>query len=537
MQNTSRLLTGLGLVLTLSSTVFAANHREAPLTALDHKVDITDVYAFVSYDNPEKVTLIMNVDPLLEPSNGPTRFPFDPEVLYSIKIDNNHDAVEDYSFDFRFTTNFRQPGVFVGLFGAGNGLVAPDNSPMPVLPGSPVFPSAITALDGPGSEGLNLSQQYNVTMIKYKKGRAKKRDIKSLSKGLKLFAVPSNTGPRTMPNYADLTDQGIYDLGDGVKVFAGTVDDPFYIDLGAVFDSFNLRTAAFDTGVPGVLSDDQDTDDQQNFAPDDIAGFNVNSIAIEIPIKLITHDGYRHDATEPEATIGVWATTSRPREKKFARRPDRQDRVSKKLVQRQRMANPLINELLIGIGSKDLFSKSKPKDDAQFAGFVLDPVLARVLNALYDTISPGVLPVPDAPRNDLLPLVQYMPPIAAPGTPKGPIADLLRLNTGIPATAISNRSRLGFLTLLDDDAANDDPAGFPNGRRVSDDVVDITTRVVIGILAGSGSNGFPHNRVGDGVNQNDVPYRETFPYVGLAHSGVESRHIDTGELGCTGNCP
>ena len=525
----------IALVLTLSSAAYAANHREAPITALDPKADITDVYAFVSYDDPEKVTLIMNVDPLLEPSNGPTRFPFDPEMRYSINIDNNHDAVADIRFDFQFKTDFRLPGVFVGLVGAGDaGLVAPANSPLPVPPGTPLVPPAITALDGPGSEGLNLSQQYDVFMGT-RRGRTISR--KKLTKNLKLFAVPSNVGSRTMPEYAALTEQGIYQLNQGIKTFAGTVDDPFYIDLGAVFDSFNLRTAAFETGIPGVLSDDQDADDQQNFAPDDIAGFNVNSIAIEVPIALITRDRKLHNATDPLATIGVWATTSRPRVKVLSRTPGRKARTSHSMVQIQRMANPLINELLIGIGSKDKFSMSKPRFDAQFAPFVLDPVLARVLNALYDTISPGVLPVPDAPRNDLLPLVQYMPPVAAAGTPPGPVADLLRLNTGIPPTSIAQRSRLGFLTLLDADPANDDPAGFPNGRRVSDDVVDITTRAVIGILAGDEFNRFPHNQVGDGVNSNDVPYRETFPYVGLAHSGRESRHVDPGESGCTGICP
>ena len=527
MKTISHLSTAIGLALTLSSGLYAANHREAPITALDPKADITDVYAFVSYDNPDKVTFIMNVDPLLEPSNGPTRFPFDPEILYSIRIDNNHDAVEDISFDFRFKTDFRLPGVFVGLVGAGDGLEAPENSPLPVPPGTLIVPPAITALDGPGSEGLNLSQKYDVTMRKYRRGRTKHR-IK-LSEDLNLFAVPSNAGLRTMPNYAGLTEQGIYQLGGDIKVFAGTVDDPFYIDLGAVFDSFNLRTDAFETGIPGVLKDTQDANDLQNFAPDDIAGFNVNSIAIEVPIDLITKDGKKYDADEPGATIGVWATTSRPKVKILSRKPGRDAYTSNKMVQIQRMANPLINELLIGIGSKDKFSMSKPKNDAQFADFVLDPVLARVLNALYDTISPGVLPVPDAPRHDLLPLVQYTPPVAAAGTPTGPVADLLRLNTGIPATPMAQRSRLGLLT--------GDPAGFPNGRRISDDVVDITTRVVIGILAGDEFNGFPHNRVGDGVNKNDVPYRETFPYVGLAHSGVESRHIDTGEPGCTGTCP
>lgn len=204
----TQISTALGLSITLVSGVYAANHREAPITALDHKADITDVYAFVSYDNPDKVTLIMNIDPLLEPSNGPTRFPFDPEIRYSIKIDNDHDAVEDISFDFKFKTNFRLPGVFVGLVGAGSdGLVAPENSALPVLPGTPIVPPAITALDGPGSEGLNLNQQYTETMVKYRKGRAKHHE--KLSEDLKLFALPSNAGPRTMPDYAGLTDQAI----------------------------------------------------------------------------------------------------------------------------------------------------------------------------------------------------------------------------------------------------------------------------------------------------------------------------------------
>ena len=388
--------TAIGLTMALSTTGFAANHREAPITALDHKADITDVYAFVSYDNPNMVTLIMNVDPLLEPSNGPTRFPFDPEILYSIKIDNNHDAVEDVSFNFRFKTDFRLPGVFVGLVGAGGGLVSPDNSPAPVPPGAPIIPPAITALDGPGSEGLNLSQTYHMTMLKHKKnGKVKSR--KKLTEGLKLFALPSNAGPRTMPNYADLAEQSIYQLDLGIKSFAGTIDDPFYIDLGAVFDSFNLRTAAFETGVPGVLSDAQEANHQLNFAPDDIAGFNVNSIAIEVPITLLTQDGEIHAAGDSEATIGVWATTSRSKVKILSRKPGNDAYTFGRQVQIQRMANPLINELLIGIGAKNKFSMSQPKDDGQFADFVLDPVLARVLNSLYETtVGAGILPVPDA---------------------------------------------------------------------------------------------------------------------------------------------
>ena len=516
----------LAAVLAIAPGVDAANHREAPITALDHKADITDFFAFVSYDDPSKVTFILDVDPLLEPSNGPTQFPFDPEIRYAIRIDNDFDAVRDVAFEFRFQTENRLPGVFQGLVGAGDGIPSPANSPAPVPPGTPIVPPAITALDGPGSEGLGLRQTYTVTLLRGGEVGARRT---LLSEGRTLYAVPSNVGPRTMPDYPALADQGIYDLGGGVRVFAGTVEDPFWIDLGAAFDTFNLRADAFETGVAGVLSDAQDANDRDNFAPDDVAGFNVNAIAIEVPIALITQDGQVHAADDPLATIGAWGTTSRPRFKILTHRPGDPALTFGRFVQIQRMANPLFNELLIGVGSKDRFSMSRPVDDAQFAGFALDPLLARVLNAAYDaTVAPGILPVPDAPRLDLLPLVQYLPPIAADDSNPGPVADLLRLNTGVPPTPAQDRSRLGLL--------GGDAAGFPNGRRLSDDVVDITTRAVLGVL-NPDFNVFPNNRVGDGVNANDADYRETFPYLGYAHSGVESRHVDTGEIGCTGVCP
>jgi hypothetical protein len=203
----------------------------------------------------------------------------------------------------------------------------------------------------------------------------------------------------------------------------------------------------------------------------------------------------------------------------------------------QRMGNPLINELLIGTGSKDTFSMSEPANDSQFADFFLDPVLARVINAAYA----GAVPIPPPPRTDLLPLVQYLPPIAAPNTPPGPVADLLRLNTGVPPTPPASAKRLG---LLAHDAAGNptpDPAGFPNGRRVFDDVTDFAARAVVGVLAGAPFNGFPNNRIGDGVNANDTSYQTTFPYLGFAHSGRDSRHVDPTEFGCApsgaGICP
>lgn len=538
------LLAALSVSVVLNySAALAANHREAPITAIDDEADITDVFAFVSYDPDDsdasdKVTMIVNYDPFLEPGNGPNYFPFDSEILYAIRVDNDHDALEDIVFEFRFKTEIRLPNVFTGAVGALDGINAPDNSPPDLdgnpTAGKPVIPPAITRLDGPGSEGLSLRQFYTVTMVK-----GKTRTELTNVTGNPLFAVPTNVGPRTMPDYPSLFAQGIYELNNGVKVFAGTIDDPFWLDLGAAFDSLNFRTQGF--VVQGVLTDEQDSDDSNNYAPDDFSGYNVNTIAIEVPIELLTSDGNKHPASDPEAVIGMWGTSSRPKEKTF-RGPGEDPKLSKKFTQIQRMGNPLINELVIGTGFKDKFSMAQPESDADYSDFFLDPVFARVLNAVYEALyGPNVLPIPDVPRLDLLPLVQYAPPIAPEGTPAGPVADVLRLNTGIPPTPPDRQSRLGFLTLLDDDQSNDDPAGFPNGRRVVDDVIDITARVAAGVLVPDFNN-FPHNRIGDGVNVNDVqPYSTSFPYLNYAHDGRDSRHVDPGERGCRGTdtkrCP
>jgi hypothetical protein len=505
-------IVGLAMCMLLATPpgAFASSHREAPVTALDHTADITDFYAFVSYDHPDRVTFIMNVDPFLEPSNGPNYFPFDPGVAYQIKIDNNDDALADLTFNIRFQpAQVRAPGVFTGFVGAGPGIKAPANSPAPVAPGTPIIPPAITALDGPGSAGLSLRQTYTVTM--YRGGTPTQLTAEG---GSSLFAVPSNVGPRTMPDYDSLAKQGIYQLGSSgdVHVFAGTVADPFFIDLGASFDSFNFRAGA----GGGVLSPAQDANDQGNLAPNAVSGFNVNTIAIEVPISWVTADGNKHKATDVKATIGAWATTSRAL---YTMRNPNGDNNYGTYQQIQRLGNPLINELIIGTGYKDFWSKSQPVLDSQFASFDLDPTIARVLNAVYG------INIPPPPRVDLLPLVTYAPPIAAPGTPAGPIADMLRLNTGVPPTPQNTRRRLGLIA--------GDAAGFPNGRRLTDDVVDIAARVVGGgILVGSKYATAANGRIGDGVNAPDVPPQETFPYVHFAYSGRDSRHIDAGETGC-----
>ena len=366
---------------------------------------------------------------------------------------------------------------------------------------------AITALDGTGSEGLSLRQNYSVTMIK----NGHRED---LNNGRQLFAIPTNVGPRTMPDYADLRSQGVYDLGSNIRVFAGTIADPFFIDLGATFDTLNFREAA----GRGILTPAIDSDDEHNYAPNALSGFNCNTIALEVPITLLTRDGKLHSAADKDAVIGTYATTSRQAQR--IRRYTAENDVDwhrPRWAQVQRMANPLINELVIGTGSKDRWSMDDPVNDKQFANFYLSPSVAPFLHLALN------IPVPPAPRTDLLPLVTYKAPICPGCGPQdaGPVADLLRLNTGIPPTALQKQKRLGFI--------GGDVAGFPNGRRLNDDVVDIAARAVAGILVDPKVYGAP---VGDGVNVPATQPDTTFPFVAAAYSGRQSVHEGPGQTGC-----
>jgi hypothetical protein len=359
-----------------------------------------------------------------------------------------------------------------------------------------------------------LRQTYSVTMVK-------KGVSTDLSGGRRLIAVPSNAGPRTMPSYnassgtnPGLFQLGINDLGNNVRVFAGTVNDPFYIDLGATFDSLNFRMAA----GAGVLSPEIDADDAHNYAPDAVSGYNVNSIVLEVPISMLTVDGKRHPAAEKQAVLGTYGATLR--QAVTVRKSPNADMNNGQWQQVQRMGNSLINELIIGNGSKDRFSMDAPQNDSQFANFFLHPLLADVFSSIG-------IPVPTGDRTDLLPLVQYMAPICPGCGPndRGAIADLLRINTGIPPTPVANQKRLGVLA--------GDFGGYPNGRRPMDDAVDISSRAVAGILKDPVAFG---TRIGDGVNTDGdgTGFRNTFPFVQPALSGRDSRHVGPGQQGCTG---
>lgn len=485
----------------MTAPAFGASHREAPLIALDPAADNTDTYAFRSWEHPDKVVFILNTIPGQDPADGPNYFAFDDKVLYEIHVDNNQDGkAEDLVYQIQFKTETRPalgslnfPLPFVGN---------PNIGAVPQLQG-------ITALDGSGSEGLTRRQTYTVTEV-----RGKKR--KKLFKQQKLIAVPSNVGSATMPDYNALAAQGMYiDSGTDIRVFAGQRAETFAIDLGAVFDTVNLRRP-----VP-ALTPEEDTNDAANpFGVNRFSGSNINSIVLEIPITRVTVDGQSAESTT-KAHIGMYASTSR-KQIKILRSKGRSIDVGK-FVQVSRLANPLINELIINTSSKDKWNAAEPEDEAQFQEFFKTPSLATALNLIFG------LPVPATPRTDLMQLFLKYPGQPLNGTNCGhPCSELLRVNLSVAPTLPDNQKRLGGLA--------DDPAGFPNGRRPNDDVTDIATRVL-------GGQAFIENRVGDGVNflenapgagttlVTDNGIAKSFPYLPPPFDGRNRQHIDCGELG------
>jgi len=466
-----------------SAGAFAASHREAPLIANDPTADNTDFYMFRSWTNPANVVFIMNVIPAEEPSAGPNYFNFGDDVLYRINVDTNADGADDLTYEVRFKTELRGP--LTGLR----------------LPLSYVALPPITALDGAGSEGLILRQQYTVTQV---------RGNTRIDLGTKpMFAVPSNVGPLTMPNYEALAAQGIYTLANGGKVFAGQRDETFYIDLGATFDTLNLRR------TPPVLTAAEDADDNHNaFGTDMLSGFNVNTIAIEVPISSVT--------ANPNGFIGAYASTSRHKVRVLRDAQSNDPVESGPQVQMSRMANPLVNEVIIGTGSKDRWNATDPDAETQFVDFYLNSRLATAINLRFGTA------IPTTNRTDLVNVLLKYPTQPQSGTCGGnDCAELLRLNLSVPPTPPASQRRLSVLA--------GDPAGWPNGRRPNDDVTDIALRVVAGKLIGTPEGNLA---LGDGVNFNigaegsNVTANgiyTVFPYLPTPHDGRNRRHIDCGE--------
>lgn len=476
------------------SMAHAASHREAPLIAQDPSADITDTYLFRSWENghDDKVVMILNVIPGQEPGSGPNYFNFGDDVRYAFHFDVNGDGkADDIVYEVRFTTENR-------------GALKDLKLPLPVVAVPPV-----TALDGEGSDGLTFRQRYSVTKVQ--------GGVRTNLGSAPMHAVPSNMGPLTMPNYEVLAASGIYNLSNNGRVFAGQRDETFYIDLGAVFDTVNHR------GGPSrafpILSGSEDDNDSANpFGNDTFSGFNVNTIAIEVPISELTSD--------PNATIGMYASTSRQKFKVLS--SSGVPVSSGPFVQVARMANPLVNELIIGTVDKDRWNALSPHTESAFLDYYRNSRLGTALNIRYKLPALG-LGIPTENRADLVNvLLKYAgQPQTGTCAPASPCSELLRLNLGVAPIDPAAQKRLTVL--------KGDNAGWPNGRRPNDDVTDIALRVVAGALIGSTIGG---QNLGDGVNYNigaaggNVTANgisTAFPFLPTPHDGRNRRHIDCGE--------
>ena len=466
-----------------------SSHREAPEISKDPVADSTDLYAFVSPEEPDHVTIIANYVPLEAPDGGPNFYEFGEDVLYAINIDNDHDGDTDISYQFQFTSEITDPNTF--LYNTG----------------------PITSLTSPT---WNRRQTYSVT-------RVDNQGVHVLGSGIP--CPPCNIGPLSTPDYPALAAEALVTLAPGTEVFAGQRAEGFYVDLGAIFDLGILRPFEQDhttfglagTGIGRMAKGVNST-----------AGVNVHSIAIKVPITELTSDGtHPSKVTDSNAVLGVWTTASRQKARIYEAGPV-SDVYSGPWVQVSRLGNPLFNEVIVAMAQKDYWNSLPPSADNQFAARVAHPELAGLLPVLY----PGVFPAlaafnaSGAARADLL-------AILLTGIPTGVVAgfqnytgpgqrDELRLNVAIPPPTKSP-SNLGLIGM--------DPAGYPNGRRVFDDVATIELRAIAGATlplvdptykpdaaAGAISMGLTSGPT-DLTAEATESYLATFPYLGVPHSG------------------
>lgn len=403
----------------------ASSHREAPLISGTPQYDNTDVYAFVSPDKPDSTTIVANWIPFEEPAGGPNFFPFAEDAQYDLHIDNNGDAQGELLFRYTFETQTKNDKTF--LYNTG----------------------PVTSLDDPD---LNITQTYDIELIKLHEQKVQSKT--KLADDVPV--APSNVGKASMPDYATLRAQAVHKLTSGAQTFAGQADDPFFLDL-----------RVFDLLYGGNLTE---------VGNDTLKGYNVNSIALQVPTDMITE-------SHEQPIVGIWSTTQRKNAQGY-------------YSQVSRLGSPLVNEVVNPLKDKDKFNASAPWDDAQFLQNVTNPELPKLIEGIYK------IPAPDEPRNDLVDVFLKgveglnQPPEVRP-------AEELRLNTSIKPVA--EPKRLGVL--------DGDNAGFPNGRRLTDDVIDASLQVVEGELLGA------KNDLGDAVDKNDKDFEHAFPYVALPTEG------------------
>jgi Domain of unknown function (DUF4331) len=449
-----------------------SSHREAPEISKDPVADSTDVYAFVSPDRPDTVTIISNYIPLEGPAGGPNFFEFGDDVLYSIYIDNDGDARPDVTYQFQFSTQVRNPDTF--LYNTG----------------------PIGSLDDPN---WNRRQFYSVSRTDGKNGTT------MLGDGIP--SPPCNIGPRSTPDYAGLATAAVRDLASGETVFAGQRNDGFFVDLGAIFDLGDIRPLQNLHLVSTAPTASVDT----------LSTLNVHTIAIRIPIRMLTKDGsVPTDPLSAKAVLGIWAGASR-RKVRMTEGPNHSG--TGPWVQVSRLGNPLFNEVIVPMGRKDEWNATDPADDKDFAGYVRQPELAKLLPVLYPGVFPHLAGL-TASRDDLVAvLLTGLPAGIVSGFQNfsGPtLADMLRLNVAIHPSGSPNP--LGIL--------GGDLAGFPNGRRVADDVVSIELKAVAGATYPLVNPGYTPDGAVAAVSQYLTPapgrYQSAFPYLGLPHDGFST---------------
>ena len=420
------LLTTAGLAGLGPWSATASSHREAPLVAGLPQYDNTDFYAFRSPDRENTVTLVANWFPFEEPAGGPNFYSFATDARYEIHVDNDADAKADVMFRWTFRDHYRSEDTF--LYANGE----------------------VTSLN---DENLNYYQTYRLVQI---------RNGKTTVLVERGKVAPSNVGEATMPDYAHLRDQAVTEVGTGGQSFAGQAEDPFFLDL-----------RVFDLLYGGDLSEVGD---------DTLTGFNVNSVALQVPRRWLAENG----KAEQNPVIGTWSTTSRKS-------------VGGDYRQVSRLGMPLVNEVVLPLKVKDAFNASRPTQDGAALGYVTHPELPRLIEAVYG------IPAPETPRDDLVSV--FLTGLDGLNKPAGKVtpSEQLRLNMTTPVSEDPNR--LGVI--------GGDNQGFPNGRRLADDVVDIALQVVEGELVGN------PNDLGDGVDANDVAFSDTFPYLALPEAGSE----------------
>ena len=455
-----------------------SSHREAPSISKDPVADNTDTYAFRS--SGDTVTLIANYLPVEAPAGGPNFYEFGDDVTYQIHVDNNGDGKPDVTYRFEFRTQITNPNTF--LYNTG-------------------------PIDSLNSPNWNRRQTYTVTKVTYTRRRSEQRTVLARN----LVVPPCNVGPRSTPNYASLANAATYNLRSGEKVFAGQREEGFFVDLGSVFDLGALRPvqSLHLLGMPNAPGVDA------------LAQVNVHSIALQVPIGHLTRDGSTPtDPMSPTAVIGVWAAAYRQRGR-VLQGNGRSDSAGP-LQQVSRLGNPLFNEVVVPMSQKDRWNALDPDRDSEFAQYVARPELANLLPVLYPGVFPNLaaLNASGAQRADLL-------AILLTGIPAGLIdgfqnftgttqADELRLNVAIPPTAQPKR-----LGLLDGDLA-----GFPNGRRVGDDVVTVELRAVAGatypLVDGTFTPDGAAAIIEDGTfNNPGRNFLDVFPFLGLPYSGFD----------------